>query len=489
MFHDTRVDDNLYSWTQTEAQHMREWLDTNGHEDINLIWNARNNSQANRDWAANPLVDHVLIEGSAGDFLTNANSKTTLLNWLWTSPNTVGKDVILQIPRSENAMTQYAATRRVAVKLGQELGFENGVQSERLVFLPVTYDDNYAYLPETTSNGASYTNSLSSLALSLLEQRPLFEGRSGVPTNALADSFVRELPLSLLSSVPDGSLRSDKTTGEVSGQGLGFVINSDELNVGQSGSNPAYDRAAVMVFQLPDLGSIENPFQTASFQGFLTQTVTSGSVGGDLYGIARRVAPDILNSDYYGQTDAPDPNAVLLQDDLLVEDMAVNATFLTSATGNAGLVEFLNDQYAGGEGIGDYVFLRLNTDANTTQRWSLNSGDASDDALKPQLIYRAIEGQFLHGDYNRDGVVDAADYTVWRDHLGAPAGTLPNDPHSGTIGADQYNTWRNAFGQSLSATASVENAAVPEPNSLAVLVLLAGCGSLFSRRTSVATND
>ena len=370
-------------------------------------------------------------------------------------------------------MTQYASTRRVAVKLGQELGFENGMQSDRLVFLPVTYDDNYAYLPETTSNGASYTDSLTSLALSLIEQRPLFEGRSGIPTNALADSFVRELPQSLFSGAPDGSLRRHKGTGVVDGQGLGFIVNSEELNVGQSGTAP-FDRAAVMVFQLPDLGAIDDPFQTASFQGYLTQTVTSGGVGGDLYGIARRDAPDILNSDYYGGTDTEDPNAVRLQDDLLVEDMAINAPVLTSPVGNANLIDFLNTQYAGGAGIGDYVFLRLNVDADTTQRWNLVSGDASDDAQRPQLLYRAIQGPpILEGDYNSDGVVDAADYTVWRD------GGSPDSTQAG------YLRWRANFGATQETTNGAKNVAAPEPGALSMIVLLA-CGTLASIRRSGA---
>ena len=32
----------------------------------------------------------------------------------------------------------------------------------------------------------------------------------------------------------------------------------------------------------------------------------------------------------------------------------------------------------------------------------------------------------LPGDYNQDGIVNAADYTVWRDNLGSPD-SLPND--------------------------------------------------------------
>ncbi|QDU89510.1 hypothetical protein Pla175_29020 [Pirellulimonas nuda] len=51
------------------------------------------------------------------------------------------------------------------------------------------------------------------------------------------------------------------------------------------------------------------------------------------------------------------------------------------------------------------------------------------------------------GDYNDDGAVDAADYTVWRDSLNLPsAGNLENDPIGGTVGAAQYDQWKNGFG-------------------------------------------
>ena len=56
------------------------------------------------------------------------------------------------------------------------------------------------------------------------------------------------------------------------------------------------------------------------------------------------------------------------------------------------------------------------------------------------------------GDYNNDGEVNLADYTVWRNNLGAPEGTLPNDPNSGAIGVDQYNTWHSNFGMTGSGS-------------------------------------
>jgi hypothetical protein len=78
----------------------------------------------------------------------------------------------------------------------------------------------------------------------------------------------------------------------------------------------------------------------------------------------------------------------------------------------------------------------------------------------------------LLGDYNNNGVVDAADYTVWRDNLGAPAGTLPNDTDGGVIGPAQYATWKANFGSAAGGGAAAHSApgdsaganyAVPEP--------------------------
>ncbi|WP_425396745.1 hypothetical protein [Aeoliella sp.] len=86
----------------------------------------------------------------------------------------------------------------------------------------------------------------------------------------------------------------------------------------------------------------------------------------------------------------------------------------------------------------------------------------------------------LPGDFNHDGKVNLADYTVWRNNLGAPAGTLPNDTAGGTIGAAQYDLWRMNLGQSVGPVAAVGNSTVPEPATL-VTVLIAMC-SVASRR-------
>ncbi len=88
------------------------------------------------------------------------------------------------------------------------------------------------------------------------------------------------------------------------------------------------------------------------------------------------------------------------------------------------------------------------------------------------------------GDYNRDGVVNAADYIVWRNNEGT-TNPLPNDPIGGTIGLAHYNQWRANFGQIAgSGVAASVNAAVPEPATLVLLLLSAASCCPWRRRNS-----
>ena len=68
------------------------------------------------------------------------------------------------------------------------------------------------------------------------------------------------------------------------------------------------------------------------------------------------------------------------------------------------------------------------------------------------------------GDYNNNGVVDAADYVLWKN-----GGTLQNDATPGVQPGD-YDVWRANFGKTPGSGTGVEAAGVPEPGSL-VLVL------------------
>jgi hypothetical protein len=89
----------------------------------------------------------------------------------------------------------------------------------------------------------------------------------------------------------------------------------------------------------------------------------------------------------------------------------------------------------------------------------------------------------LPGDYNGNGTVDAADYVVWRDNLGASEGTLLNDIDGGAIDQDQYDTWRVNFGATASGTlAAFEESAVPEPASGILLIAASFSVTCFRSR-------
>ncbi len=87
----------------------------------------------------------------------------------------------------------------------------------------------------------------------------------------------------------------------------------------------------------------------------------------------------------------------------------------------------------------------------------------------------------LPGDYNGDGVVDAADYVVWRDNLGTSF-ALPNrDPSStGDVSQVDYDIWKLRFGATLS-TAQTSTSAVPEPRTM-LLAALAMLSELSAKR-------
>ena len=75
----------------------------------------------------------------------------------------------------------------------------------------------------------------------------------------------------------------------------------------------------------------------------------------------------------------------------------------------------------------------------------------------------------LLGDYNDNGTVDAADYTVWRNRLHS-ATSLRNDDTPG-VGHDDYTRWTANYGQTAgSGSVANLNVAVPEPVSLVLFV-------------------
>lgn len=112
-----------------------------------------------------------------------------------------------------------------------------------------------------------------------------------------------------------------------------------------------------------------------------------------------------------------------------------------------------------------------------------HSGYAQIDAI---AFLNAVPVAGVPGDYNQNGVVDAADYVVWRNTLGTNS-ALPNEVSGvtpGTVTQEDYAAWRARFGNTSGA--GLGAAQVPEP-AAALLGLVGLALSCTCRRERVVT--
>jgi predicted esterase len=94
----------------------------------------------------------------------------------------------------------------------------------------------------------------------------------------------------------------------------------------------------------------------------------------------------------------------------------------------------------------------------------------------------------LTGDYNGNGIIDAADYSVWRDALTASATSLLNDPTPGVVDESDFVYWRDHFGDVFGGGygAASGAAAVPEPASLQLLLIAIVLSAIARRETEAS---
>ncbi len=91
----------------------------------------------------------------------------------------------------------------------------------------------------------------------------------------------------------------------------------------------------------------------------------------------------------------------------------------------------------------------------------------------------------MPGDYNGDGQVDAADFTVWRNSLGQSGIGLPADGSgNGTVDAADHNIWKSHFGAGGSGATSEKSIdAVPESTALWLSIPICYIWQLSRRRS------
>jgi hypothetical protein len=158
---------------------------------------------------------------------------------------------------------------------------------------------------------------------------------------------------------------------------------------------------------------------------------------------------DIAKSAVYASINSEDPNRMVV--------VAINRTGSAITTGIAvthdrifdhAEVYQLTSAGSNPQAVGDLELDRLNAFQYTMPAYSVSTMVLISDGLV--------------GDFNRDGNVDAADYTIWRDSLGQ-TGNLPADANEDNIiDAEDYDLWVQHYG----ASEASPGASTPEPASV-----------------------
>ena len=180
---------------------------------------------------------------------------------------------------------------------------------------------------------------------------------------------------------------------------------------------------------------------------------------------------NIANSAVYASVDSSDPNRMVV--------VAINRTGKPKTTGIAV--------------THDRIFDRAEVYQLTSASWKaqavadieldlLNAFQYTMPAYSVTTLVLISDG--IVGDFNRNGTVDAADYTIWRDSLGQVGNTAADANEDNIVDLDDYNLWKNNFGVTLSGSGS---SATPVPEPAGIIVVVVTCLLATTMRRSPLT--
>ncbi len=234
------------------------------------------------------------------------------------------------------------------------------------------------------------------------------------------------------------------------------LVDGDASIMVDSNTLPDPDEHAVWEFSLEDV-PLDRDIIGVTLELDLNLLTTSGPLAWDVLGYAGDGAAQ--------RTDAVGPKSVVGRTTFTsivdIVSVAIDPTFVEGLLGQA---SHLGLTIAPGD-TGNFSFR------------TLESGEFGEPALLT-ISLGPPPDEGLTGDYNGDGVVDAADYTVWRDMLGqSGTGLAADGDGSGTVDEDDYDVWKSNYGHTDSSGTSTGGGSlatpgqVPEPGSLSLLLL------------------
>lgn len=242
-------DNATITFTAAEMAEIRAWLDdpTNGsHADVKLYWNVRNNGLVERIKAEDPNIDGIVMEAAPDLWFANAGNRQTFLKWAVTNSVTQLKPLVFQIPLTsivDDSLSPYEETRKLIRWFSSPamLGSTDFIRRDDVHIMPIAYKPTLLFYPEMNAPENEYVDSMTGLALSLIEQKELFEGRGagGLITEAQAVSFARSVTNDYS---PIISTITDQTTPERTAIAVDFVVDDLDglagLTVTGNSSNP-----------------------------------------------------------------------------------------------------------------------------------------------------------------------------------------------------------------------------------------------------------
>jgi Glycoside hydrolase family 44/Dockerin type I domain/PEP-CTERM motif len=211
-------------------------------------------------------------------------------------------------------------------------------------------------------------------------------------------------------------------------------------------------------------GDSQSQFTSGAFKMYLDYDGAGGEFGDTAIDSE---TTSINDSAVYASVDSSDPNRMVV--------VAINRSGSDQTTGIAVAHDRVFDHAE--------VYQLTSASANPVRAADieldlLNAFQYTMPAFSVTTLVLISDG--LPGDFNRDGTVDAADYTVWRNSLGQTGNTAADANEDNLVDAQDYAMWKANFGLSeLGGAGSLTT--VPEPSALA-LMLLAACGPTCRRR-------